>query len=199
MSENYTITQDLKEAQAMVERFGDYVQGSELYVQVGSGGFFGGWGMPSLTTGALLMRLRRLEALRMQMDTKQREQFQAIVSQHRAVKQEWRQHYERKLLREAHSRLDAMQHFFQEMRENPRDSSGNYKIEVSRRTIIQELLREIAEMNLQSEELDQKAKRTDAAFASTLPTDAGFQWAALLESVYPRQEFWWLYRKPRKV
>lgn len=199
MSENYTISQDIKEAEAMVERLANYVQGSELYVQVGGGGFFGGWGMPSLTLGALLMRIRRLQALRMQLDTKQRDQLQSIISRQEAVKKEWRRHYEQKLLREANSRLDSMQHFFQEMRENPRDSSGNYKIEVSRRTIVQELLYEIADLSLQSEELDQKTKRSDSAFASTLPTEAGFQWAAVLEPVYPRQEFWWLYRKPRKV
>lgn len=135
----------------------------------------------------------------MQLDTNQREQLQAIISQQQAVKHEWQRHYEQKLLREANSRLDAMQHFFQEMREAPRDSAGNYKIEVSRRTIVQELLHEIKEMNLQSDELDQKARRSDSAFASTISAEAGFQWSAILEPVYPRQEFWWLYRKPRKV
>ncbi|MEL6526404.1 MAG: hypothetical protein AAFQ07_11920, partial [Chloroflexota bacterium] len=64
MSASYDINKDLKEAKAMADGLADYLRGDVLYGST-QGGFFSR--MPSLTVGALLMRLRRLDALRTNM------------------------------------------------------------------------------------------------------------------------------------
>src|SRR3990172_2368406 len=114
VSEKYSIDRDLKETEAMAGALASYVRSDELYGRVGSGGMFAGRDMPSLTVGALLMRLRRLNALRDEMTDSQVARLKKAESQHGAVSNEWRRHYQQKMLREANSRLDAMSAFFDE-------------------------------------------------------------------------------------
>jgi hypothetical protein len=91
--QNYSVEQDLKEAQAMADGLDRYVTEEQLYSTVGSGGFFGGGKMPSLTIGALLMRIRRLHALSDRLNDEQKQQLQAITDQNAKVHKEWRLHY----------------------------------------------------------------------------------------------------------
>jgi len=59
MSEtSFTIGRDLDEALAMAKALVPYVYEETLYKNIGGGSFSGG-ALPSLTIGALLLRLRR--------------------------------------------------------------------------------------------------------------------------------------------
>jgi hypothetical protein len=198
MSEQtYSIDQDLKEAEAMAKALDDYIRDDQLYGQVGGGGLFGGGSMPSLTVGALLMRLRRLRALQDQMNESQRSRMAAIEQQHEAVRREWRNFYEAKLLKEANSRLDAMKTFFEECVESPRSCAGNYLPEALRRTIVQEILLTMPDLNMKSADLDTKVRGTDSRLRRFVqPSD--FIWSPDLQAVYPKETFWWLYNKPSK-
>ncbi len=196
--QTYTIEQDLKEAEAMTKGLEDYLHGDELYGRVGGGGLFGGGNMPSLTIGALLMRLRRLRLFRDQMAPAQQARLEAIEKQHHAIRQEWRVHYEQKLLREANSRLDAMRTFFQEIQESPASAAGNYKPEVQRRSIVQEILTEMDALDIQSADLDAKVRQIDSRLRAAAPEAASFLWAASLQPAYPQRDYWWLYTKPRE-
>ena len=60
---NYDRSKDLNEARKMADSLEPYVLGDQVYGSVG-GGFFTGGNMPSLTIGALLMRVRRLREWR---------------------------------------------------------------------------------------------------------------------------------------
>lgn len=199
MSEvTYTIDNDLKEAQAMVKGLESYLQGSELYGRVGSGGFFSGGTMPSLTLGALLMRLRRLRLFYDQMTPSQQSQLEAIEEQHEKARKEWRAHYEKWLLKEANSRLDAMTPYFQEVRDTPTLAAGAYKPEAQRRTIVQEILDAMEELGIRSADLEAKARKIDSRLRGLGLQPSEFIWASALEPAYPQKVYWWLYSRPRQ-
>lgn len=195
---NYSIETDLKEAQAMAKGLGSYLQGNELYGRVGGGGIFSGGNMPSLTVGALLMRLRRLRLLRDQMTPSQQSQLDEIESQHDATCKEWRAHYDNWLIKEANSRLDAMGAYFQESRDTPAAAAGAYKPEALRRTIVQEILDFMEESGVRSADLDAKARKIDSRLRGVGLQPSDFIWADALQPAYPQKVYWWLYSKPRQ-
>jgi ABC-type phosphate transport system auxiliary subunit len=192
MSSNYNLQTDLNEAKAMVAGLEDYVRGSELYGHA-NGNFFSN--MPSLTLGALLMRLRRLDALRSKMRDSQSKELDKVVDEWHAIREEWRLHYEEKLKREADARLDGMRSFFTECEENKQNCLNNYRPELLRRTVVQEILHELDSLKIEAEAIKRKAMATDAKFHSYMG-ESDFQWSNDLQSVYPKGEYWWLYQKP---
>jgi hypothetical protein len=196
MTQHYAFDPDLREAEAMIKGLEAYLKGDELYVNIG-GGFLGFGNMPALTLGALLMRLRRMQVLRMQMDSAQRERLARLIQQHEAIRREWRAHYEQKLLREAASRLDAMRTYFVEAAQSQEMAANNYIPEQQRRTIVQDIFAEMAALGIQSEELDAKAREMDSRLSSIAQERTAFLWDAQLEPAYPQKDYWWLYRKPR--
>ncbi len=197
--QNYSIDEDLHETEEMVKALVPYLESNEVYGKVGGGGIFGGGNMPALTAGALEMRLRRLEMLYSEMTPGQQSRFTAVKQQLADILKDWRAHYEKKLLREANSRLDAMRTFFQEASESPTTAGGIYKPEVLRRTIVEEISIALDKMNVHSEELDKKIRMTDSRLKGVAVQQADFQWAPILEPVYPQKDYWWLYRKPREI
>lgn len=193
MSTNYSITTDLEEAKAMAEGLKDYVRGEQLYGNTG-GNFFST--MPSLTVGALLMRLRRLDNFRDLMEDRQYKTLDKVVDLWETVRKEWRVHYENKMQYEVRSRLDTMKTFFRECDESPVTCRNNYRPELLKRTIVQEVLREMDALNVPLEDKTKtKLDMVDKKFRSIMQDDE-FQWADGLQKSYPRDEFWWLYSRP---
>mgnify|MGYP005837680685 CR=1 FL=1 len=192
MSANYSLAQDLKEAAAMADSLESYVRGTELYGNAG-GGYFAR--QPSLTIGALAMRLRRLEALSDDLDAKGREQLRAAQQRYRQVEKEWSVHFGEKALKEAHSRLDAMRAFFQECANDSKSCAGNYPPELLRRTIVEELLPILEQHRLADDDLADKLKATDGNLRGIVRPSA-FNWSPLLQPVYPQDRYWWLYQRP---
>jgi hypothetical protein len=192
MSEDYSIARDLEEAEAMADGLADYIRRDALYGNVG--GFFSK--MPALTVGALLMRLRRLDALRDHMDAGQITRLEKVIQRHQDTAKEWQLHYGQKIEREVKSRLDAMRTFFEECKNDPQLCPRVYKPEANRRTIVQELLYAMEQMNIdRDEELEQKRKTTDNRLR-TVVESTDFIWSEILEPVYDRRDYWWLYSYP---
>lgn len=195
MSETtYSLERDLKEASAMAKALEEYVQHDELYGRVG-GGLFSSTRMPSLTIGALLMRLRRLRAMEDQLSAEQRHQLRKAEREHERVKKEWAMHYHKKLLYEAHSRLKAMDHYFAESADDPRSAASGYLPEALRRTIVQEIANSL---DAPDEDLDKAMRKADSGLRRWVEP-ASFIWAPTLEPVYPKETYWWLYSRPIKV
>jgi len=195
MSETYSIERDLKEAEAMAKALAYYVRQETLYGKVGSGGMFAGGNMPSLTVGALLLRLRRLSELTRSLDSSQTVRLRKTIHRNEQVLQEWRSHYEQKMLREANSRLDAMQAFFEECERSPEFGAQVYKPEVLRRTIVQELFIVIEERRLDNTDLAKKIQTIDNRLRRYVKRSE-FIWAEILQPIYPESTFWWLYQRP---
>lgn len=192
MSAKYHLTTDLKEARQMVDVFEDYIRSEQVYGS--TGGMFGS-NAPALTVGSLLMRLRRLDHLREHLKRKQGAELDAIIEKHDAVQVAWRVHYEEKMIKEAHSRLDAMRTFFDECRDNPRLCRNIYRPEALRRTIVRELMLEMAELSIESEDLEKKTREVDGKLRGVVQ-ESEFIWDGLLQQVYPSETFWWLYALP---
>jgi hypothetical protein len=193
MSSNYKIEADLKEAEAMAEGLSEYVRGNDLYGTTGGGMFSR---MPSLTSGALLLRLRRLDMLRGKLEDRQSKRLDAAVEAYDSARREWTQHYEDKLVQEAHSRIDSMATFFEECDDSPAKCFEAYRTELLKRTIVQEVLKEMRELNVSDAALTTKINAADARLKSYFKP-AEFQWSEELKSAYPEDEFWWLYQAPQ--
>lgn len=191
MSTNYRIAKDLKEAEAMVNNLADYLPGSDLYGN--TGGVFSN--MPSLTVGALLLRLRRLTTLRDQLDQRQASKLDAALDKHAQIEADWLDHYNEKLVREAKSRIDAMEGFFSECIGDVARCAIIYRPELLRRTIVQEIIAAMQERRLQDGELEDAVRAADGRLRAFL-REEGFQWDQQLRPVYPEQPFWWLYQRP---
>ena len=194
MSATYSPRRDLNELLQMGEKLADYLLGDALYMPL-SGGFFRAGGAPQLTTGAYLLRRRRLTQLRDHLNASQRRQLDAALSEHDALQAEWRLHYEKKLRGEFQSRLKLIYAFFHDCREMPAGCAGNYPVEAMRRTLIQEILLAYDEFDYDKRELLPMARHCDDRLRR-LVKRGDFIWEDILRPVYPRDAFWWLYGRP---
>ena len=194
MSSIYSVARDLDELLQMAGRLQEYLLSDKLYLALG-GGFFRG-GRPQLTLGAFLLRRRRLAMLRHRLDETRRAELREALARHEELQREWRLHYEKKLAREAASRLKLMGEFMRDCAESPRDCATAYPVEAMRRTILQEILLALDEFDYASGDLSARVERVDGALRRyLLPGD--FIWPTELESVYAPLEFWWLYSAPQ--
>lgn len=193
MSTKYRLDKDLSEAKKMADALEEYIRGADLYGNVG--GMFGSGDTPALTVGALVLRLRRLEAQRGQMSAAQQLELDKAREKHTRVQKDWAVHYESKVLKEARSRLEAMKTFFQECQDQPRTCHANYQPEVLRRTIVQELLHVMEACRINSAEVKLKMAEADSKLHGIV-TAAPFVWDTTLQAVYPDSEYWWLYQAP---
>ena len=184
--QNYSIERDLKELQAMAAALVPYVYEDELYGRVGMN-------MPSLTVGAVLMRLNRLRKLASQLTPDQRTALDQAEAQVSEVRKEWGSHFEKKLLREGEARLRDIMTYAREAKESLRTVANAYLPEALRRTMIQEIMEALPN----DSELVSTARQTDSTLKNYLE-DADFIWAAALKPIYPADKYWWLYKRPRK-
>lgn len=193
---NYSLASDLNEAKKMADGLEDYIQTEPIYGTVG-GGFFSGGSMPSLTTGALLMRVRRLRAREEELTPEQRGQLGKIEDEIARVRAKWRLHFDQKVEREARSRLKSISQYFEDLRDDPRAAANAWLPEALRRTIIFELDRAMQDYGIDRGDLPQRISSTDAALRR-YTEKSSFVWSAELEPVYPADTFWWLYARPPK-
>lgn len=172
-----------------------YVHEDALYGKVGGGGLFSATAMPSLTIGALLMRVRRLRSLDDQLSAPERGTLNAIEGQIDSVRQEWTLHFSEKLVKEANSRLRAIEQYFKECEDDPRLCAGAYLPEALRRTIVQEIATALARYELPVTDLQRSMRQVDSKLRRyTEPSE--FVWATALQPAYTNPPFWWLYAKP---
>lgn len=191
---NYNIYTDINDLQRMVRALKGYLKGDELYGTLG-GGIFTGGSAPNITLGVILTRLRRIEALRDMLDERRAGAFDQARAEHDAVRAAQPERYTAKMEHEANSRLDAMSRFFEECMEDPTACPRIYGPEAFRRTVVQELLTELAKSDFHSEDLDKKVRATDSRLR-TFTQEADFRWDEQLAPAYPPKEFWWLYAAP---
>lgn len=191
MTRQYDLERDLREAAAMIAGLEAYLRGDRLYGSVGGG--FSFQRMPALTVGALELRLRRLQLLA---PDDLRSRVAELQQQRDAIHAEWPLHYRRKLLREAHSRLDTMRRYLQDVAGNPAQAARNWQPELLRRSIVEELRQALAREGIVDESLEAKLRQGDALLPAIADEPCDFLWDPQLQPVYPQPEFPWLYQRP---
>jgi hypothetical protein len=186
--QSFSIERDLKELQTMTAALVPYVYDDELYGRVGMN-------MPSLTIGAVLLRLHRLRALASRLTPEQLTILEQAEAQTESVRREWTSHFEKKLVREAEARLRDILTYLREAKESPRSGDNGYLLEAVRRTIVQELMDAMPEAERRTELA--KAAEVDSGLRRSL-FDSDFIWTKDLQSVYPASTYWWLYKRPHQ-
>ena len=182
---NYSIERDLKELEAMAAALVPYVYEDELYGRVGMN-------MPSLTVGAILLRLHRLRALENQLTPAQRAILDRAEAQVKSAQKEWDSHFQKKLVREAEARLRDIMTYIRETKESPQIAANAYLPEALRRTMIAEIMNALPDKG----DLVGRALLVDSELKNYLQ-DSDFIWAKSLQPVYPAERYWWLYKRPQ--
>jgi hypothetical protein len=196
MELHYSLDRDLSEARTLADGLEDYVLNGQLYGTVGDGMYGADSGMPSLTIGALLLRLRRLQKLESQMTSEQKAILTAVEMENDRVRTDWREHYQGKLHNEAGARLHALESFLAECDGNAEACGDDYPPEMLRRTILQEIVATLHKYNMAAIDLDSSLQRRDSQL-KRLTEPADFMWDETLKIVYPQDSYWWLYARPR--
>ncbi|MBL8156471.1 MAG: hypothetical protein JNM70_19990 [Anaerolineae bacterium] len=190
MAENpYSIEQDLTELKAMVEMLVPYIYEDELYGKLRIT-------TARLTPGAMLLRFRRLNALRDRLSQAEADLLLKLHDQHAKVRAEWGVAYAKKMLREAEARLRDIQTYLDECREDPRACANAYLPEALRRTIVAERLAELPPSDFEGSGLKPKLGKVDGGLRGNIQ-EAPFLWDEVLRPVYPQDSFWWLYGRPQ--
>ena len=193
MTLHYDIENDLNDAVSMAEGLEEYLKSDQVYGYSSKGMFDR---MPRLTIGALQLRLRRLNALRSRLSDTQKSALNSADKSVRDVQTEWREHFVSKLLKEIDIRLSGIQTYYNECLGDPELCYDNYYQEVEHRTLVQELFRVKANLNVPDDQNDKRLQETDAAL-HRITGSSSFQWDMALKSVYPDYEYWWLYSEPK--
>lgn len=184
---------DLAVTQAMAGELETYLQRDVLYWQMDAHGPYS-HRFPRLTIGGLLLRLRRLNALRDRLTPAQNMDLDAVNRRFETVVGTWPAAYDRKLQAEIKARLDAWARYLAEDCADGRPvCAEEYPSQAEVRTILALLLEEAARVSrgdlapLQSRlaALDGQLRR--------LFRPGPFIWNAALAPAYPPDRFWWLY------
>ncbi len=184
---NYSIDLDLKELKAMVENLIPYIYEDNLYGNINTDS-------ARLTPGSILMRLRRLGALRDQMNEAQATQFDKLNAQNETVRKEWGVAYGKKMVKEAESRLRDLQTYIKECREDAKLCANAYNPEALRRTIVAELMASLPS-DVDTSALKASMSNVDGGLRRNI-RETPFIWDQALQSTYPQDKFWWLYGRP---
>ncbi len=181
----FNLERDLRVLSAMASSLTPYLYEDEMF------GYLAG-DLPKLTLGGLLLRLYRLSRLDDILDADQQNLVQDARINFEAECSKWAAHYERKLLHELQSRINAFDYYLQECLEDARSCAAGYPVQAEKRTMIEHLRAETEEHGVISDETENRLKQTDQKLRR-LFKDGEFIFDERLRHVYPREHFWWLY------
>jgi hypothetical protein len=181
----FDLDRDVRILSTMASNLTPYLYEQEMY------GYLGG-DLPKLTLGGLLMRLHRLCRLDNVLSPEQQNQVQDARINFEAECSKWAVHYEHKLQHELLSRAQALIQFLDECGEDVPNCAASYPSQAEKRTMIEHLRAEAEEHEVLSEELDALVKQVDQKLRRVLQ-EGEFITDTRLQSVYPSDQFWWMY------
>lgn len=181
----FDLDKDLSALSAMASTLTPYLYENEMYgVLPGS--------LPRLTLGGLLLRVYRLPRLTSILTERQQAAVREAQASFDAARAQWAVHYEQKLRHELHARLDAFGYFLDDCFEDRRGNAASYPSQAEKRTMIEHLRREAEDRHLMTEVEYGRLQTVDQRL-SHLFKEGAFVMDERLESIYPCEEFWWLY------
>ena len=149
--------------------------------------------MLQMSGGDLLTRIFRLAAERDRLTSDQQARFDRARKQAEATIYSLRTRFHERLNREVKARLDTLNWFLDECMLDPQRSRSEYPFEMRNRQRI-----DVIRLELGSDltpELKTLLNRVDERIRLIVKS-ADFIWDQRLESVFPREKFWYLYVRP---
>jgi hypothetical protein len=146
-----------------------------------------------MSGGDVLTRLFRLEGERESLPVEQRSRVRDLVLQARSTIYSLRTRFHDLLKREIKARIDSLNWFLDDVLGDPKRARTEYPYEIRNRQRIAVMVDELAE-NFTSE-LKGELKRVDERIR-LIVQPASFAWDSRLESLFPRERFWYLYVSP---
>lgn len=181
----FDLERDIRILSAMASSLTPYLYEQDMYGSLGGD-------MPKLTLGGLLMRLYRLSHLEALLNTRQQNAVQDARKNFEAECSKWAVHYKNKLQHELKSRAEALILFFDECGEDLPGCAASYPSQAEKRIMIEHLRVEAARHNVLADELDNLVKHADQKLRRLVHAGP-FITDGRLETVYPRDQFWWMY------
>jgi hypothetical protein len=149
---------------------------------------------PRLTISSVLLTLNELEAVEDIIPAVQRSRANALQTKWEALHTKWRTAVETKSIEEMQSRLNLWKAYITDLEEG-RGRQANYDQEVTQRVRFSLLRERVGESGLPEELLEPMQAVDNRALAVTTPTE--FVWDEPLQSIYPQEDYLFLYRKPK--
>jgi len=182
----YDMKRDLYELTTMALSLEQYITTDQIfYTPLGQYS-----GMPVMTLGTFLIRLRRICVLQVNLDAGSRAQLGIAIQTHDKVLEDWAYHYKMKLDEELQSRLVSLNTFFDDLYESPQDSRDDFLPELLIRTAVEELVTQ-ANDDINQTILDDIVN-IDTRWRD-VSHESYFHWDEQLREVYPQERYWWLY------
>ena len=190
------IARDVALCEAMADEIDAYLRAKELFWEPNRRRP-GGEGLPKLTTGGLLLAMRRLETLRERLNPDQAAALARARREWVHQKKEWRLRYQNKLARDLRSRLDAWAWYLDDCERQGESAIVHYARQAETRVKIDLLLDEAREVGLDVDESRQRRAALDERLGA-LFAQGEFCWLEPLAAGFSRERFWYLYGTPRE-
>jgi hypothetical protein len=182
-------------AAAMIAEMEPYLLSTEIFWPIDSRKPRDGLSFPRLTLGGLQLTMDQLQAVQREMTPAQASDHRRLVMFVDQLRFKHAVALESKAVREAGSRLNLWRAFVLDLEETPR-RAGNYEYEVRHRVMLARL-EEFAGDHIDFREKRAAAEAVDRRLRAMFVDDA-FRWDARLETIYPREVYWYLYGHPRE-
>jgi len=183
---------DLSYLQASVDLLEDYLLSTEIYWSLRLRPPVGDPPFPMLTLGGVL--LARMKAGYRNLSRDQRFLFNKTYDQVDAIRVRWRVAWENKSTREFHSRLMLWRDYLDEYRRQPYNHVDRYGYEVHRRVLLALLYSDAVGVPSAEKEM---LTALDHYLQSVLQS-SGFIWEPELAGGFPKENYWYLWGKPRE-
>jgi len=187
------IVYDLAVVEAMVAEMEPYLKSDLLYWRLSPAVALRP-AAPLLTIGGVLLRTHRLEGQSDHLTPNQQSRLSAASDAFRIVTEQWAAHMEKRMRRELDARLNSWQWFVDDCRERKQSCVAYYATEAELRTLLDVLIDAAAGLGDVAPQ-QRRLGLLDSQFRRCFQS-GDFVWAAMLEPVYPRNRFWWLYGRP---
>lgn len=183
---------DLAVIREMAHEFQNYILGDEVYrtltIRIGRGDE-----QIQSSGGDLLARLHKLEAQRNKLTAEQQQEFAEVRRQLDDSMRDFRTRFNSLLIRETKARLNSLKWFLDECQEDRRQCRIQYPFEIRNRQRIAETWKILSQnppqgLRGQIDAIDRRIR--------SLTAPADFVWDEQVRSIYPHEEYWYLYVLP---
>ena len=147
-----------------------------------------------LTIGGALLRVKRLEGSKEELEPEQYKRMKAARSLVEEAMAEWKAHAGQKMARELEARLNSWREYANDCQERRQSCLSGYPNGAEKRTIA-ELLIDKASGFADVSEFRERVEALDAGFRPFF-APGEFIWDMRLTAVFPLERFWWLYGGP---